>query len=63
MLRCPALWAPSMVEQPFWATAEATKLDQATISKSEHVIRRTPFAGLQLSQPTRRRQTQCASVS
>jgi hypothetical protein len=43
MLRCPALSAPSMVEQPFWATAEATKLDQGTISKirARHRVRRS----------------------
>ena len=43
MLRCPALSAPSMVEQPFWATAEATKLDQGTISKirARHPVRRS----------------------
>jgi hypothetical protein len=42
MLRCPALSASSVVEQPFWATAEATKLDQGTISKvrARHPVRR-----------------------
>jgi hypothetical protein len=32
-----------MVEQPFWATAEATKLDQGTISKirARHRVRRS----------------------